>query len=180
MPKAYVIPQGWHQVIGLLKSNQIEMYRLEQDTVLTVESYMIKDYTTQSKVSEGHYFHDSVKLEKTTQEVKFIAGDYYIKSNQIGIRYLLETLEPQAMDSFFRWNFFDTILTQKEGFSPYVWEDKAHLLLLNKPALKIKFDDKKHADKAFSENAFLQLKWLHQHSEHLESAFYQYPIYRVN
>jgi hypothetical protein len=37
----------------------------------------------------------------------------------------LETLEPEAVDSFFNWNFFDTMLQQKEGYSDYIFEDLA-------------------------------------------------------
>ena len=43
----------------------------------------------------------------------------------------METLEPTATDSFFNWNFFDGILQQKEGFSPYVFQDIATELLKN-------------------------------------------------
>lgn len=180
IPKAYVIPQGWHQVIDLLKSNRIYMKPFNQDTVLTVETYRIQDYSTQTNVFEGHYVHDTVTLDKSTERVQFKAGDFYVPSNQKGVRYLLETLEPEATDSFFRWNFFDTILTQKEGFSPYVWEDKARQLLKENPSLKQAFETKKKQDEVFSNNAYLQLQWLHQHSEQYEAAHRQYPIYRLN
>ena len=49
-------------------------------------------------------------------------------------------MEPSAIDSFFNWNYFDTILQQKEGFSPYVWEDKAADLLRANPKLQIDFN----------------------------------------
>src|SRR5690606_14082333 len=39
IPKAYIIPQGWWNVIDLLKLNQVEMAILEKDTTFTVESY---------------------------------------------------------------------------------------------------------------------------------------------
>jgi len=46
--------------------------------------------------------------------MEFKAGDYKISTNQLGVKYLLETLEPEAVDSYFNWNFFDTILQQKK------------------------------------------------------------------
>ncbi|MGY0039706.1 hypothetical protein [Pedobacter sp. NJ-S-72] len=49
----------------------------------------------------------------------------------------METLEPQATDSFFNWNFFDSILDQKEHYSPYVFEDTAAGLLKITPILKL-------------------------------------------
>ena len=50
-------------------------------------------------------------------------------------RYLVETLEPQATDSFFAWGFFDSILQQKEHYSDYVFEDVAADFLTKNPAV---------------------------------------------
>ena len=52
--------------------------------------------------------------------------------NQVANRFLIETLEPQAEDSYFAWNFFDGILGQKEGYSAYAFEDIAADYLKNK------------------------------------------------
>ena len=99
-------------------------------------------------------------------------GDYLVTTAQEGIRYLLETLEPEAVDSFFNWNFFDTILQQKEGFSPYVWED-------NNPQLKIAFEAKKKVEPLFASNWYAQLDWLHKRSLNYEQNHLRYPIIRV-
>ena len=106
-------------------------------------------------------------------------GDYIVDTKQEGVRYLLETLEPAATDSFFNWNFFDTILQQKEGFSPYVWEDKAEQFLNNNPAIKAEFEAKKAEDPQFSENWYAQLDWIHKKSPNYEKAHLRYPVIRV-
>ena len=62
----------------------------------------------------------------------FAKEDYVFSTEQKAVKYLLETLEPEAIDSFFNWNFFDTILQQKEGYSEYVFEDLAAELLKEK------------------------------------------------
>ena len=36
-----------------------------------------------------------------------------VPTQQSGVKYILETLEPEALDSFFNWNFFDAMLGQK-------------------------------------------------------------------
>ncbi|WP_073085424.1 M14 family metallopeptidase [Winogradskyella jejuensis] len=179
IPKVYIIPQGMHHVIERLKLNNIEMTPLEKDSLVLVQSYKISDYKTRQSPYEGHYLHYNTTVETSETELKFMAGDYLVKTNQKGIRYLLETLEPEAPDSFFNWNFFDTILQQKEGFSPYVWEDKAQLLLRQNPRLQIKFNLKKSLEPDFSNNWYAQLDWLHKQSEHYEKAHMQYPIYRI-
>lgn len=179
IPSAYVIPQGWWNVIDLLKLNKVEMTQFKNDTTLTVESYKIDNYNTRNQAYEGHYQHYNTKVISTQKEVTFNKGDYYIKTNQPAFRYLLETLEPQAPDSFFNWNFFDTILQQKEGFSPYVWEDMALQLLENNTDLKTAFEAKKQSEEAFANNWYAQLDWIHQQSAYYERAHLQYPVYRV-
>ena len=111
--------------------------------------------------------------------MKFRAGDFVVSTQQEGIRYLLETLEPIANDSFFNWNFFDTVLQQKEHFSPYVFEDKALQILSTDSILKRNFDSIKKADRNFSKNWYSQLDWIHKHSEHYEKAHLRYPIFRM-
>lgn len=46
--------------------------------------------------------------------MSFRKGDLLINTQQKARRYLVETLEPEAQDSFFNWNFFDSILQQKK------------------------------------------------------------------
>lgn len=179
IPKAYIIPQGWHTIMNLLQLNNIETTQLKKDSTITVESYKIDTYKSRTSPYEGHYLHYNTTVKSTEEMLTFRAGDYIINTNQEGIRYLIETLEPQAPDSFFNWNFFDTILQQKEGFSPYVWEDKAKDLLDSDTALKNQFEAKKQSDEAFAKNWYAQLDWLHKHSNNYEKAHLQYPVYRV-
>ena len=180
IPEAYVIPQGWWNVIDLLKLNQVTMVAFDRDTLISVERYKIDTYQTRTQAYEGHYLHFNTKVVSTSQDVLFRKGDYYIPTNQHAFRYLLETLEPQAPDSFFNWNFFDTILQQKEGFSPYAWEDMASELLFTNTELNIAFESKKNAEPNFANNWYAQLDWLHKHSASYELAHLNYPVYRVN
>ena len=179
VPKAYVIPQSWHNVIELLKLNQVQFKTLEKDTLLTVESYKIDDYKTRSSAYEGHYLHYNTKVKTKEETIAFRQGDLWIDTDQFALRYLLETLEPTAPDSFFNWNFFDTILQQKEGFSPYVWEDKAKQVLRANPKLQIEYNIMLSYDEEFANNWYAQLDWIHKKSMHYEKAHLQYPVYRV-
>ncbi|MBT8319028.1 MAG: hypothetical protein KJP01_02765, partial [Gramella sp.] len=179
IPRAYLIPQGWWQVIDRLEMNNIKMEPLDRDTIIRVEVYKIEDYNTTETAFEGHYLHSDTKVSKSVEEVKFRKGDLMITTFQDGARYLLETLEPTAVDSFFNWNFFDTILQQKEGFSPYVFEDAALELLENNADLKKEFEDKKRDDQEFNGNAYAQLEWLHKKSKNYEEAHLRYPVFRL-
>ena len=178
-PKAYIIPQAYRKVIERLKWNGIEMTALNQDTVMELEMYYIKEYDSSKSPYEGHYLHSNVSVEKKTMKVSFMAGDIMVKTGQKKDRYILETLEPQAPDSFFAWNFFDGILMQKEHFSAYVFEDLAKEILDKDKSLNQRFLDKKEKDEAFRNNANAQLNFIYKNSDYYEPTYKRYPVGRL-
>ncbi len=178
-PDAYVIPQGWHNVIDLLKLNGAQMRPLSRDTLMRVEVYQITDVKTSSQPYEGHYWHTNVELNMKMGEEPFKKGDWYIPVNQSANRYIVETLEPKGVDSFFKWNFFDTILQAKEGFSAYVFEDLAAKILRQSPDLQKALQEKVATDAAFAKNADAQLDYIYEHSKYREKEHLRYPVFRV-
>ncbi len=179
IPQAYVVPQGFWPVIDLLQSNKLEFRKIQHDTVIEVESYRIADYKTSQNAYEGHYPHRDTKVTASRTKVSFRKGDLLFPTNQKGIKYLLETLEPEAVDSFFNWNFFDTMLQQKEGYSDYVFEDLAAQLLKSDAKLKSDLELKKTTDAKFAADPKVQLDWIYKHSVYYEKAHLQYPVYRI-
>ena len=178
-PVAYLIPQGWWKVIERLKANGIQMHPLKKDSMIEVEAYRIENYQSGAKPFEGHHLNREVKVSKSILQKKFRKGDYYIPTNQKSVRFLIEVLEPQAEDSYFAWNFFDPILGQKEGFSPYVFEETAAAYLKQHPELKQKLEERKKADSSFASNAYAQLDFVYRNSTFYEPLHNQYPVYRV-
>ena len=180
IPAAYIFKKGWKRVIDRLTNNNIEFFELKKDTTISVESYKIDSYETRSSAYEGHYAHYNTKVKRSDKEVAFSKGDIVVPTNQNGIRYLIETLEPAAPDSFFNWNFFDTVLQQKEGFSPYVFEDEALKILKQNEEIRDSFLFKKETDEQFAQNWYEQLDWIFKHSKYYEAAHLQYPVYRIH
>ena len=179
IPSAYIVPKGYWNVIELLELNKIEYSVIKNDSTISAEVYHIKSFETVKNPFEGHYLHYKTEISKSTEKTTLKAGDVFIKTQQRGVRYLLETLEPSATDSFFNWNFFDAILQQKEGFSPYVWEDMAEKFLNENPEIKKEIEAKKRSEPEFEQNWYLQLDWLHKKSPFYEKSHLRYPIVRV-
>ena len=179
IPNYYVVPKQLVKVIERLKLNNIKMHPLKSAISIEVESYKIKDYNTSKSPFEGHYLHRNTVVTSTIKLQDFNKGDFLIPTNQPGIKYLLETLEPEATDSFFNWNFFDIILQKKEGFSPYVFEDLAKEILENNDELRMKYEKKKEEGLTFSNSWYQQLNYIYQNSKYAEKAYLQYPIYRI-
>ncbi len=179
-PAAYIIPQGWHGVIDLLKLNNVTMQQLAHDTMMDVEAYLIEDYRSTPRPYEKHHKNSGVKVFPDNQKIRFLKGDYIILLNQTANRYIVEMLEPTGDDSFFAWNFFDGILQQKEGYSDYRWDDLAAEVLKKDPALKAKLEEKKKADEKFAANSSAQLDFIYKNSPYYEPGHNRYPVYRLN
>jgi hypothetical protein len=179
IPKAYILQQGWHDIVARLDNNNIKYVLFDTDTTITVEVNHIKDFESRKTPYEGHYLHYNTTIERVTKEITFKEGDLMITTNQNGVRYLLETLEAEAIDSFFNWNFFDTILQQKEGYSAYVFEEVAEKLLAENPSLKKAFEMKLKTDERFVESTRKQLDFIYKNSLHYEKAHLRLPIFKV-
>jgi hypothetical protein len=178
-PRAYVIPQGWWRVVERLQDNQVQMQQLKRDTVIFVEYHRIIDYKTTSRPYESHYPHSEVQVASKQDSLRCLRGDWLVFTNQPARRFLIETLEPQGDDSYFAWNFFDAILTQKEGYSSYVFEDTGYDYLRTQPALQTQLDNKKKTDTLFAKSAAQQLDFIYKNSPWYEPDHLRYPIYRI-
>ncbi|WP_411273899.1 M14 family metallopeptidase [Daejeonella sp.] len=175
-PLAYIIPQAWSRVIDLLELNGVKMQQLQADTELDIQAYYILDYKSPAKPFEGHFLHTQVKVKPIMQKLKYYAGDYVVYANQKQNRYIVESLEPQGVDSYFAWNFFDSILGQKEHFSAYVFEENAAEMLKNNKSLKLKFEAEKAKDAGLAKSAEAQLNWLYRNSSYYEKTYLRYPV----
>ncbi|MEM7104973.1 MAG: M14 family metallopeptidase [Bacteroidota bacterium] len=176
-PDSYFIPQAWTEVIERLELNGVEITTLTEPKTVEVEVYYIRDFKDRDAY-EGHYLHSNVIVEKRTEAMTMVAGDYEVVTNQDCNRYIIETLEPQAPDSYFAWNFFDSILQQKEYFSSYVFEDLAAKILAENPDLKKQLEQRKSEDEEFAKSAYRQLEFVYKNSPHYEPTHRRYPVYR--
>ncbi len=178
-PIAYIVPGAYKRIIDRMKANGVEVFRLVKDEIREVEIYKILDYKTTKTPYEGHYLHSKLKIEKSIQNIQYHKGDYLIYTNQSTNKYIINTLEPQAPDSWFSWNFFDGILMRKEYFSPYVFEDLAADFLDKNPDVRQALETKKKSDPKFAEDGYDQLNFIYEKSPHYEPTYMRYPVGRV-
>lgn len=176
-PSAYLIPQAWREVIERLQWNKVQLQRLASDQSFAARSYRIEGFTARAQPYEGHLFHEQVTLSSHTETVHARAGDCLVHLNQANARYAVETLEPQAHDSFFRWGFFNSVLEKKENFSDYVFEDTALDMLRDEPELKAKFERWKaqHPELLSDQKAVLGFIFANGQRFH-EPSWMRYPI----
>lgn len=179
VPNYYILPQAWKRVVDRLEMNAVEFERLPNDTTIEVEVYYIEEYSSSTQPYNGHYFHEHVTTRSEVQKINYYAGDLLIPVRQKRIKYLLETLEPKARDSFFKWNFFDQILDAREYFSSYGFEENAMKYLEEHPEFKKEFEEKRRNDPEFAKNHRAQLSYIYNNSEWAEETFERYPVGRI-
>jgi len=190
-PRAYIIPQRWLNVVDNLKRNGVTLEKLEKDFMLQVTVYHIKEFKTSEKAFEKHNLHSNVKVKKSKEQINFRKGDYLLPMNQESNRFVIEVLEPEGENSFFAWNYFDSILdkallgpggddfAQPRDITNPVFEDMAANYLKNNPDLRTELEALKKRDKTFSEDGSAQLFWVYKHSPWDDGKANKYPIYRV-
>jgi hypothetical protein len=108
-----------------------------------------------------------------------MAGDLLIPVRQKAKEYLVQSLEPEGYDSFFSWNFFDEILSRKEYFSSYIFEETAQELLAGDSALNRAFLEKQANDREFAASPRAQLRFIYEQSPWSEATYRRYPVYRI-
>ena len=176
-PKAYVVPQAWREVIERLRWNGVEMSRITSEQTVTARYYHIEVVGTRASAYEGHMFHETVEVAARTAQFTLQPGDYVVSLDQDNARYAVETLEPQAHDSFFRWGFFNSVLEKKEAFSDYVFEDMASELLRDEPLLAARFAEWKTANPALLSNQEAVLDFIFEHcARFAEPEWRRYPV----
>jgi hypothetical protein len=178
-PRAYILPQGWHEVADLLTMNGVKMRRLTRDSTISVDAYHIDSHRSYPEAYEKHHKNTNVAVSATTMVLTFLKGDYWIDVSQPSARFVVEMLEPTGADSYFAWNFFDAVLEQKEYYSNYRWEDVAAGWIKQHPELRDSLDSRRKADANFANNPDAQLEFIYRHSPYYEPAHLRYPVYRV-
>jgi hypothetical protein len=180
-PQAYVVPQQWREVIERLRWNGVKLERVDTQRTQEVSTYRIAAVTSRSHAYEGHMFHDDVQLERRREIVTVRAGDYIVPLDQDQARYAVETLEPQAHDSFFRWGFFNSVLEKKEAYSDYVFEDEAERLLAAEPELATKFEAWKAANPDLLKDQGAVLDFIFANcARWREPEWRRYPVFMID
>lgn len=179
-PRAYLIPAAWREVLDRLRWNRVNVVPLEQDQTLEVRAWYVTALKTRATSFEGHMFHDEVSMTPRVESYKARAGDCLVPLDQERARYVIETLEPQGHDSFFRWGFFNSILDKREIYSDYVFEDLAIEALNEEPNLRARFEQWKRQNPELLSQQRAVLDFIFQNAERFrEPGWRRYPVLSV-
>ena len=139
-PRAYLLPQAWHDVAQRLQAHCVPMQRAAHAAQVPAEAIRIEHFEKRRLPFEGRHLHDGLQVRAEPTRAQVAVGDWLLPLGGPMDRFVVETLEPLGIDSFFRWAFFDSVLDKKENFSDYVFEDEAERLLATEPGLRERFE----------------------------------------
>lgn len=179
-PGYFIIGQAWHKVIEQLQSSGVVMHKInDQISNLNVTAKYLRKVEFSKSPYEGHFIHRTVKTDTVSMQILVSAGDYVIPMNQPLNAFIMQVLVPEAPDSYFRWNYFDPVLQQKEWFSDYVFDQTANEILMRKPVLKKQLEQYVKENK-LEGNAWEQWLFIYRNSEYYETSHLRYPVYSTN
>jgi hypothetical protein len=139
-PRAYLLPQAWHDVVLRLQSHGVPLRRATREGRVQAEAYRIERHEKLRVTFEGRPVHEVLEVRAEPLIADVAEGDWLLPLSGPNDRFIVETMEPLGIDSFFRWSFFDSVLDKKERFSDYVFEDEAERLIAADPALRRRFE----------------------------------------
>lgn len=179
-PRAYLLPQAWHDVALRLHAHGVPMQRAARSGALRAEAYRIVSHQKRREPFEGRHLHDALEVAVEPTLAAVSEGDWLIALGGAHDRFIVEVLEPQGIDSFFRWAFFDSVLNRKESFSDYVFEDEAERLLAAEPELRALFEAWKAAHPEQLGDAEAVLGFVFRHARrYAEPGWRLYPVLRL-
>jgi len=179
IPSYYLVRGQERKIIEQLVANGIAIETLKEEKKLRVKAQVVRSFDAISKPYEGHYMHPSKEIERVEQWITFRPGDVLISTKQIGGQFLHSVLQPEAEDSYFTWNYFDSYLQEKEYFSNYVFKDKIKEILQNNPELKKAYETKRQNDSDFANSEWQQLYFLYQNSVYFEPSYMMLPVFEL-
>lgn len=179
-PRAYLLPQAWHDVALRLQAHGVPLQRATQAGRVSAEAYRITHCEKRPVPFEGRHLHSRLEVQAEPLVAAVAEGDWLIQLGGPHDRFVVEVLEPLGIDSFFRWSFFDSVLDKKESFSDYVFEDEAEHLLATELGLRERFEAWKaeHPDLLGDPQAVLGFIFTTAR-RYAEPAWRRYPVLRL-
>ena len=178
VPKAYWVPVEWNAVIQKMKEHGIEMEVLSEPKELNLEFSTVNEFKMVSQPYEGLMRFQSFDLDKKYRKVTLQPGSVRVKTDQALGELAVILMEPESVDSFFQWGYFNTILSQTEYMETYVMEPMIQSMLDQDPALKTRFEEELAKDEAIAKSPRRIYRWFYEQTPYLDQNWKVIPVGR--
>mgnify|MGYP003665667270 FL=1 len=178
VPKAYWIPAEWSTVIQKMKAHGIEMEILTQEKELNLEFSTVGEYKMSSQPYEGLMRIQSVELDKLKRTVTLQPGSARIRTDQSLAELAVILMEPESIDSFFQWGYFNSILAQTEYMETYIMEPLIAKMLSEDADLKKRFEEEKASNPEFTKFPRTVYSWFYKQTPYFDQNWKVIPVGR--
>lgn len=176
VPEAYYIPIEWISVIRKLAEHGIEMEILKEPVEKELLYYVVDAYEINSRPVEGHFQFREVALSQKPFTRTIPKGSVRISTDQDLGRLAVLLLEPDAPDSFFKWGYFNEVLSRTEYIESYVMSPLIEQMLAEDPGVKEEFEQKKADDPGFAENPRAIFEWFYAKTPYFDKNWKVIPV----
>lgn len=178
VPKAYWIPAEWSTVIQKMKAHGIEMEILTEEKELNLEFSTIVDYKMSNQPYEGLMRIQTVNLDKLERTVTLQPGSARISTDQSLAELVVILMEPESIDSFFQWGYFNSILAQTEYMETYIMEPLIAKMLSQDVDLKKRFEEEKASNAEFAKSPGAIYSWFYRQTPYFDQNWKVIPTGR--
>ncbi len=179
LPKAYIIPPEWNEVIDIVKLHGITMRTIKTPMTVKVRSYKFKNPKWYSVSYEGRQILKAFDMDNIEEERTYPPGSVIVDMNQARARIIAYLLEPKASGSLVFWGYFNSIFEQKEYAESYVMETLAREMLAKDANLKTEFEQKKLTEPEFAKNPRAILNWFYSKTPYYDNQKNIYPVGKI-
>jgi murein tripeptide amidase MpaA len=178
LPKAYIIPREWKDVVDRIKLHGVIVDSLAENKKYVVEKYKFSDVTFKKFPYEGR-FNPSYNYFTVKDTITANKGDYFISTYQRTLGLIAHLLEPKGLDSFVKWGFFNSIFEQTEYYEDYAIEPIAAKMYEENRLLRDEFNNKLQTDSLFKSDARQRFDFFYERTPYFDSSYNWYPVLRV-
>ena len=178
VPKAYYIPAEWSEVIKKLETHGIEMEIVEEPRELTLEFSTVSDYKMVNQPYEGLMRMQSFDLDKIERKIILQPGSARISTRQSLGELAVILMEPESVDSFFQWGYFNSVLAQTEYMETYIMEPLISKMLEEDADLKKRFEAEKASKPDFAESPRAIYSWFYKQTPYFDQNWKVIPVGR--
>ena len=179
VPKAYIVPAQYTEVIERLRGHGIVMKPLAPSKKQTFEQLTADKVEFGKKPFEGRmraeatFSRREVPAEVVAEAVK---GAMRISTDQPLGKLATALLEPSGPDSFFAWGFFNQMFQRTEYIENYAIIPLAKKMMAEDRQLKQAFEAKLKSDKTFADDPRARLDFFYKLTPYYDTHYLQYPV----
>jgi hypothetical protein len=174
VPKAHA---GW--VSEKLKLHGINYQTLPAAIVLEAEAYRAAEFHFAPQSFEGHQAL-TVKGKWAKEKREVPAGSLFIPIAQPRARLIVFLFEPECVESFLSWGFFNAAFEIKEYVEPYVAEEIARDMLARDPALRAEFESVLKSHPEIAKDPEKRLEFFYRRHPSWDERFALYPVLKTD